>query len=65
VNVQLPLLSAWAVAAIAAPSTVKCTVARESVVPVSVALEVMPSVADAPVSSTSAAETCGDKVLTT
>src|SRR5437868_2960851 len=59
VNAHAPDELAVAVAATAAPSTVKWTIAPASAVPLSAALEVILSVADAPVSLAKAAVTKG------
>ena len=59
VNVQLPLLLAVAVLAIALPSTVKCTTALGSPEPVSASFDVILSEDDEPVSLTKLAVTCG------
>jgi hypothetical protein len=64
VNVQAPLLLAVAVAAIALPSTVKCTTALGSPDPVSAGFEVILSLDDEPVSCTNASVTLGITVST-
>jgi hypothetical protein len=59
VNVHTPLLSAVAVAAIAFPSTVKCTTAFGSTDPVNASFDVILSVEDRPVSVTRLIVTLG------